>query len=397
MYRFLVITFGVWCAAASVLNAETILVVPFFNHSKSPGLDWIGESISESVHDSLASEGLLLLDREDRLEAYRRLSLRPGAELTHASIIKLGQTLDADYVLFGYYELFAPESAKDASKGSLRMTARLIDLKRLSEGTEFSQLGAIEDLATLEVHLSWQTMGLLEMTPAQTEAEFVRNRPTLRLDAVESYTRGLLARNADERHRYFIKAARLDEHYSQPCFQLGKAAWANKEYRVAGDWLGRVTRSDPHYFEARFLLGLCRYQLGDFAGAEEAFQVVAASVPLNEVYNNLAAAESRRNNVAGAVANFQKALEGDNSDPDYHFNLGYAYWRSAKFTEAVESFRAVLDRNPRDTEATILLGRSLKSDGPKQGDTRLESRERIKTEYEENAYRQLKAELQSKK
>jgi tetratricopeptide (TPR) repeat protein len=394
MYRFLtVIVLGMLCAAMSVLSAETTLVVPFFNHSKSPGLDWIGESISESVHDSLASEGLLLLDREDRLEAYRRLSLRPGAELTHASIIKLGQTLDATFILFGYYELFAPDSPKDTSKGSLRITARLIDLKRLSEGSEFSQLGAIEDLASLEVHLSWQALGFLEANPAQSEEEFVRSRPTVRLDAIESYTRGLLAQNPDERHRYFIKAARLDEHYSQPCFELGKSAWANKEYRVAADWLARVDRSNPHYFEALFFLGLCRFHLGDFAGSEDAFQVVAASVPLNEVYNNLAAAESRRNNLAGAVANFQKALEGDSSDPDYHFNLGYAYWRSGNFTEAAASFRAVLDRNPRDTEATTLLGRALENEGPNPSDTRLEARERIKTNYEENAYRQLKAEL----
>ena len=80
------------------LSAQTVLVLPFFNHTKSANLDWIGESISEVVHDALSSEGLLVLDREDRLEGYRRLSLRPGAELTRASIIKIGQTLDAGHV-----------------------------------------------------------------------------------------------------------------------------------------------------------------------------------------------------------------------------------------------------------------------------------------------------------
>src|SRR5579864_570744 len=89
------------------LHAETVLVLPFFNHSKA-NLDWIGESISESLHDSLASEGLLMLDREDRLEAYRRLSLRSGVELTHASVIKIGQSLDASSVIYGYYELIPP-------------------------------------------------------------------------------------------------------------------------------------------------------------------------------------------------------------------------------------------------------------------------------------------------
>src|SRR5207253_10651649 len=87
------------------LHAETVLVLPFFNLSKPANLDWIGESISESVADSLASEGVLVLDRADRLEAYRRLTLRPGAELTHASIIKIGEALDASSVIYGNYEV----------------------------------------------------------------------------------------------------------------------------------------------------------------------------------------------------------------------------------------------------------------------------------------------------
>jgi tetratricopeptide (TPR) repeat protein len=381
---------------AAALHAETLLILPFFNHSTSPALDWIGESISEQVRDSLVTGNLLVLDREDRLEAYRRLSLRPGAELTHASIIKLAQTLDADTVLFGFYELFPSQSPKDQSKGTLRITARMIDLKKLSEGAEFSELGAIEELVPLEVHLSWQALNRLSPSRMPSEQVFLHARPAVRLDAVESYIRGLLAPNAEERRRYFSKAARLDEHYSQPRFQLGKAAWAGKDYRAAAEWLEHVDRSDPHYYEAQFRLGLCRYYSGDFAAAEQSFQLVAAAFPLNEVYNDLAAAQSRRNNIDAALANYKKALEGDSADPDYHFNLGYVYWLAGKFSEAVASFRNVLERNPGDSEATILLGRALKQDGPHPGDTQLEARERIKIDYEETGYRQLKDELQSK-
>jgi tetratricopeptide (TPR) repeat protein len=377
------------------LRAQTVLVLPFFNHTRSANLDWIGESISEVVHDALSSEGLLLLDRDTRLEGYRRLSLRPGVELTRASIIKIGQTLDAGRVIFGYYEVFA-DSDKEAAKGSVHIAARIVDLKRLRQDPEFAELGALADLATLETHLGWQAFRLLKPATKQSETEFLRARPPVRMDAAESYVRGLLAQTADERHRFFTKAARLDEHYSQPCFQLGKAAWASKDYRVAAGWLGRVDRSDPHYLEAQFLLGLCRYYSGDFSSAEQSFELVGSSVPLNEVYNNLGAALARRNNLAGAIANFQKALEGDSSDPDYYFNLGYAYWLSGKYAEAAASFRDTLERNDRDTEATALLGRALMGDGPRPGETRLEARERVKTNYDETAYRELQAELESK-
>src|ERR1700730_17881405 len=135
------------------IHAETGLVLPFFTQSKSASLDWVGESIAESVGDSLASEGLLVLDREDRLEACRRLSLRPGAELTHASIIKIGESLDASKVIYGFYELrAAAEPGQDQSKGSLRITARILDLKHTRQSGDFGELGAVEDLGLLQVH-----------------------------------------------------------------------------------------------------------------------------------------------------------------------------------------------------------------------------------------------------
>src|SRR6266566_3038828 len=90
---------------AAPLCAETTLILPFFNHAKSANVDWIGESIAESIRDTLASEGLLVLDREDRLAAFHRLSLRPGAELTHASVLKVGESLDAAQVIYGFYEV----------------------------------------------------------------------------------------------------------------------------------------------------------------------------------------------------------------------------------------------------------------------------------------------------
>jgi tetratricopeptide (TPR) repeat protein len=222
-------------------------------------------------------------------------------------------------------------------------------------------------------------------------------RPAVRLDAVESYVRGLLSTSPEQRHRYFTQAARLDEHYSQPCFQLGKSFWEKKDYKVAAGWLARVARSDPHYLEAQFFLGLSRFANGDFKGAEESFQLVAAAVPLNEVYNDLGVVQAQRQDYVSAAASFRKALEGDDADPDYHFNLGAALWRAAQYSAAADSFRAVLARNAADNEATILLGRTLKKEAPRPGDTQPDGKPRLKTNYEEAAFRQLQAELGIKK
>jgi tetratricopeptide (TPR) repeat protein len=376
-------------SAVCLLRAETVLVLPFFNQSNSTNVDWIGESISEAVRESLVSGGVLALERGDRLEAFRRLSLRPNALLTRASIIKAGEALDASEVVYGQYDLSPTVQEPAGQHRTLRIGAHILNLKRFEQGPEMEETGALEDLATLEGRLSWQVLKALSPKDAPLEEEFLRDRPRVRLDALESYIRGLLAADPEQQHRFFTQAARLDAAYSQPCFQLGKSYWSKKDYRVAAGWLGRVHRGDPHYLEAQFFLGLCTYQMGDHAAAAKCFETVAASVPLNEVYNDLGAAQTR-NDLPAAIESFRKALEGDSADLDYRFNLGYALWRAGQFPAAADNFRTVLTSNPDDEEAATLLGRAERREPFRPGS---EGHERLKTNYEETAYRQLKAEL----
>jgi tetratricopeptide (TPR) repeat protein len=378
---------GLFACLAWSARADTVLVLPFFNLTNSANLDWIGESIAETVRESLLDQGVLALDREDRQEAFRRLSIRPYALLTRASVIKLGEALDAGQVIFGQYSV--SESA--GSNGTIQITSRILDLKKIKQGPELTELGALEDLAALETHLAWQAVTALA-PKSPSEAVFRGTRPALRVDAIESYIRGLLAITPEQKHRFFTQAARLDARFSQPCFQLGRLYTEKKDYRVARGWLERVNRTDSHYLEAQFLLGICRYNTGDFGGAETAFRSVSQTAPLNEVFNNLGAAQSRLNK-SDTLENFKKALDGDGADPDYYFNLGYALWKRGQLDKAAESFRAAVARKPSDAEATLMLGRCLNKSAPRPGDPRSDGLERLKLNFEMTAYRQLQAEL----
>jgi tetratricopeptide (TPR) repeat protein len=383
------------CAFGPV-RADTFLVLPFFNRTSSPNLDWIGESISETIRESMAGQGLVVLEREDRQEAYRRLSVRPNSLLTRATVVKLGLALDAGVVVYGGYTLTPMPDAKPPSRGSLKITAHLLDLRRKRQGPEFPEIGALEDLSFLETHLAWVTLQFVTPKTVPSEGDFRKAHPPTRVDAVENYTRGLLAPTAEEKKIFFLRAARLDPAYSQPCYQIGKLFYQRKDYKNAADWLVKVAAADTHYHEANFLLGLCRFHLSDYAGAEAAFDLVAKTVPLNEVLNDLGAAQSRLNS-PDAVDSFQKALEGDPADPVYQFNLGYALWKQGDFDAAAERFHAVLERTPNDEQAQELAGLCRARTGPKKNEIRTQRLERLKMEYEESAYWQLKAVLQPEK
>jgi uncharacterized protein HemY len=77
--------------------------------------------------------------------------------------------------------------------------------------------------------------------------------------------------------------------------------------------------------------------------------------------------------------------------------VGYSLWKRGNFKEAAEHFRAVLNRDPSDESARMLLDRCAKQSGPRASDTRTEGLERLKTNYEESQYWQLKAVLQPEK
>ncbi|MEO7143101.1 MAG: tetratricopeptide repeat protein [Bryobacteraceae bacterium] len=377
-------------------RADTYLVLPFFNLTNSQNLDWIGESISETIRESMAVEGLVVLEREDRQEAYRRLSVRPNALLTRATVVKIGTALDAGTVIYGEYSLTPTPDAKPPSRGSLKITAHILDLRHMREGPEFPEIGALEDLAFLETHLAWQSLQFVIPKTAPSEEDFRKARPPVRVDAIENYTRGLLAAFPEQQQVFFLQAARLDARFSQPDYQLGRLFYTRKDYQSAAQWLEKVSNGDTHYHEANFLLGLSRYHLGDYAGAVASFQVVAHAVPLNEVYNDLGAAQLR-SGLPGALDSFKKAVDGDPADPVYQFNAGYALWQRGDFPAAAGRFRAALERDPNDAQAAKLAELCGKKIGPGSRDPGTAGLERLKTEYEESAYWQLKAVLQSGK
>lgn len=379
----------------SLLRADTYLVLPFFNDSGRANLNWIGESISEGIRDAVSAQGLLAVSRDDREEGCHRLALQcSGPPLTLASVVRVGQAVDADEVIYGHFDLKPAEDPKK-SRGSLQIKAQVLDLKHLREGPRFTELGALEDLATLQNHVAWQALQYINPTAAPAEDDFLRRHPPIRLDALENYIRGLLATKDEEKHRFFSQAVRLQADFHQAEFQLGRLEWEMQQYRTAADWLQKVPPSDPRYYEASFYLGLCRFQLGDFAASASAFERVASNVPLNEVLNDLGAAQSRRN-MPESLDNLQKALDGDQSDPAYQFNVGYVLWKRGMFDSAADRFRAVLERDPEDKDAPVLLDRCLKRVGPRPGDVRTQNLERIKTNYEETAYLELKSILQKK-
>ena len=374
--------------------AATVLVLQFHNESQYPDLNWVGEGVAEILRTEFSATGQIVVDRDSRTEGLRRLSLRPDAAFTKATLIRLGQTLDVDYICFGSYDIALPAGSQELKDSSIQVSARFIDLRKMHDGPDLSEAGKLSDLSRYEEHLAWQSLKYLEPSANLQYQQFVTADKLVRLDAQESYVRGLLSTNPEQQQKWFTQAAVIDPKFSTPVLELGKLYLARKDYAQAMNWFRRIPAADPRYPEARFKMGISAYEAGDYTQSGKYFQEVAKAFPLSEVYNNLGASECQVG-LAAAVADVRRALANDPNDADYLFNLGCALLKNNNFDEATKRLQAEVTLNPDDTEGRNLLERAKRHDAPPSG-TKADFPNRLKSNFNETAFRQLKAMLQPK-
>ena len=379
-------------AQRAPLPGKTLLVLPFQNRSKDPALDWIGESFPEVLGPRFT--GFFVIDRQERLNAFDRLGLPANLHPSRATAYELAQAMEVNYVILGSY-------GYDGQSFSAR--AQVLDMQALHLSAPVSASGSLPALIQVENLLALNLVRILSPNLSVSRNQFLNAQPVPRLDAFENYMRGLVATSRQEKIARLREAVRLNPAYTQAIFQLGKTYYQGRDWAAAASWLERIPKSDPLAREASFRLGISEYYLGQFEKAQNAFEFVAASLPLTEVYNNLGVVAGRRREKSAAQY-FQRAVEADPSDPDYRFNLAIALARSGDIPGATRQLRESLALRPSDGEAKTLLDvlsrpqvitdTANTTAALKPAELKLPL-ERIKRNYDEASFRRIAFELEN--
>jgi tetratricopeptide (TPR) repeat protein len=392
LLRLLLVLIPVLVAQSA--QSATVLVVRFHNASSYSDLDWVGESVAETLRSEFNQSDQIVPDRNASAEGINRLALRPDAVFTKATLIRLGRTLDADHIVYGTYDVkLSPDSSR-LQDSSVSVTMRFIDLRKLKDGSDITEAGKLSDLARMEEHLAWEALKYLQPSLDLSLDKFLAPQKLTRLDADESYIRGLLSSSKEQQQKWFLQAANLDPRFIAPAYELGKLYVQQKEYRLAVKWLLRVPENDIRYPDARFQMGLSAYAAADYNAAGNYFRDVAKIIPLNEVYNNLGASEDQLNQPA-ALDDYRRALTGDPNDPVYQFNLGAALLRSNSFDEAAKQLQNASSHLPDDAAISRLLSQAI-ARAPSPPNAKPLAPARLKLNLDTTAFRQLKAVLQPK-
>ena len=380
-------------------STQTILILPFDNASNTASLEWISEAFPEILGQRLATPTTYVISRDDRYYAFDRMGIPKNLHASRATLYRIAEQMDADYVILGDYSY---------NGETFTAHAQLLDMKQLHLTKPFTASGPLINLVQIQSSLAWQILKTIRPQLPMTHEEFMQDVHPIRLDAFENYIRALLATTQTEKIQRLKDAIQEYPEYTAAILELGKTYFNDRQYEPATVWLTKVPLKDKAAGEANFLAGRAYYYLGQFNKSEAAFKVTEASLPLTEVYNNLGVVASRLGKRT-ALGYFQKTIDADPHDPDYHFNMAIVLYKKGDTAGAARNLRETLAHRPSDTEARQFLdsitGASANSatgpavnTGSATPGTQVSIHiplPRLKQNYDETSYRQLALEVQN--
>jgi Tfp pilus assembly protein PilF len=336
-------------AAAAAQTQERYLVIPFENPAREARVYWLSEGSAVLLADDLNALGRRAYTREERLEAFDQLQVPPVASLSHATVIRLGQLVGATHVVIGSFALTGSQIA-------VRAQNMRLDTGRME--SEIVESGSLEDLFAIFHRVSRRVAGA--PTPGGTTGDGPR------LPAFEQYIKGLVASTTPAKIGYLESAIKLDPGFDRARLALWAVQHEEGSGQAALVTAAAVPETSPMYARARFAVALSLIQLKRLDDAFATLRTLGDRVQAATVMNNTGVIQLRRPvtpQTGRATYYFNQALKIDQDDPDYYFNLGYAYWAEKDPQSAIFWLREAVRRDPADGEAHAVLAAALQAAG----------------------------------
>ena len=341
-------------APALAQSPSRVLVVPFESGKNEPRYQWLSEAAAVLLADGLRERAQGAITRLERVSAFEQLHLPVAGPLSRATVIKVGQLLGAGEVIVGTFAVEADELVVSAQ--AIRVDVGRVEPAATERGPLTDLFAVFDRLAKRMAHDAPIVAGSRPATPP--------------LDAFENFIKGLVAENPATRASFLEAAIREHNEFDRARLALWEVRRDQGDHEAALANARAISASSALGRRGRFAAGVTLLELRRYDDAFDAFKGLLDekrdTVESNAaVLNNLGVVQLRRGATpqSGSPTYYLTKAVDLEADPDYLFNLGYAYVLEKNHQGALYWLREALRRDPADADAHFVLGAALQATG----------------------------------
>jgi tetratricopeptide (TPR) repeat protein/predicted Ser/Thr protein kinase len=312
----------------------SLAIMPFYNASSDPSLDWLGSSLAEMLSSDIGHSANVRMVSPDRLhQVLQDLHISGTSQVDVATLRRLGEFTNAQTIVFGQYVRAGTE---------IRINTTILDLTNDSRSELQTDVPQEKELLASVDRLAGEVRQRLAANPEMLkELQAHSQRPsTNSVEALRAYSDGLqLAR----------KGNNLD---------------ALTKFQDA-------TTSDPNFALAFSKLGEMHSNLGHDDLAETASRravELSDSLPAQEKYLIEANHARITKDTQKAITAYERLAAENPADTDVQFALAGLYEQVSNFSAAKQHLATVLANDPKNVAGLLASGRvEIKSGNPQGG------------------------------
>jgi tetratricopeptide (TPR) repeat protein len=152
-------------------------------------------------------------------------------------------------------------------------------------------------------------------------------------------------------------ASILKGQYRYTYITLGKKELWNEDYVEAINYFTYYINDHPNMYEAYYLRGLAKYNLGDMSGAELDFTRAISCIPeFPRLYMVRGVVRSESFKFQKALTDFNKAIELDSTYTDGYFYRSLNFIHLLEYTSALADVNKVIELDSTYTNIFLLRG-----------------------------------------
>jgi len=339
-------------ALLSAPGGASFMLFPLENGAGQQ-LAWVGEAVALSVGEQMRIPGVDVIGRDERLECLQRADLPSGLQLSNASMIRVGQLAEVDFIVTGRYS---------GTNDKLDIKLQTIDLKTMRKGGTISATGPLSVLPQMENELAYGIItnsGINKTLPRDLFRERTRRIPN---NAYAQFVDSLQVRDEEDQILALKRAVTLYADFPEALFRLGRYYYEAGNCESAKRYL-EAARRQARFLEAQFMLGVCYLKKDALAEAVRSYSAIVSASPSVAVLNNLGVAEMRQGDYALAVQHLLEADRLSRSDPSVALNLAILRYLQGNMEAADSILEQIVAGHPYRPLVLYLLSRVLDARG----------------------------------